>query len=197
MNNPYQVGITGGIGSGKSTVAKIFATLGIPVYDADARAKALMHTDAQLIAKIKREFGEPAYVNNQLDRKYLAQQVFGFPERLKKLNEWVHPSVGLDYAQWVQTYPQAPYVLKEAALLFESGSAAQLDAVIVVTAPETLRIKRVMQRDGRTEVEVKRIISEQWPQEKLLGLAQHEIRNDESEAVIPQVLRLHAMFIRA
>jgi dephospho-CoA kinase len=196
MNKPYQVGITGGIGSGKSTVAKIFFALGVPVYDADSRAKAIMNTDAVLIQQIRTEFGHAAYINNQLDRKYLAQQVFGFPERLKKLNALVHPRVGADYAAWVQQHSHKKYLLKEAALLFESGSAAQLDAIIVVTAPEDVRIKRVMQRDGRSEADVKRIISEQWPQEKLLALANHTVRNDERTAVIPQVLNLHQVFSR-
>ena len=156
MARPLQVGITGGIGSGKSTVAKIFNVLGIPVYDADSRAKALMNTDSILIEQIKKEFGDAAYTNGQLDRKYLAQQVFGFPERLKKLNSFVHPRVAEDYSTWVQSHADKHYVLKEAALLFEAGSAAQLDTIIVVTAPEEVRIKRVMQRDGRTETEVKK-----------------------------------------
>jgi dephospho-CoA kinase len=196
MKRPLQVGITGGIGSGKSTVAKIFLALGIPVYDADSHAKLLMNTDPILIDQIKQEFGEAAYVNDQLDRKYIAKQVFGFPDRLKKLNSFVHPRVAVDYSNWVQSHINKPYVLKEAALLFEAGSAAQLDTIIVVTSPEALRIKRVMQRDGRTEAEVKKIIGEQWPQEKLVKLGQHEIRNDEKVAVIPQVLELHSAFLK-
>jgi dephospho-CoA kinase len=197
MNKPFQVGITGGIGSGKSTVARIFSVLGVPVYDADSRAKAIMNTDAVLIHQIKTEFGDATYINNQLDRKYLARQVFGFPERLQKLNALVHPRVGIDYAAWVQRHSHKKYLLKEAALLFESGTAAQLDAIIVVTAPEDVRVKRVMQRDGRTEAEVKRIISQQWPQEKLLSLSGYEVRNDESITVIPQVLQLHQVFMQA
>ena len=194
MTIPFQVGITGGIGSGKSTVAKIFSTLGVPVYDADTHARALMNSDPVLVELIKNEFGEGAYSNNQLNRRYLAQQVFGFPDRLKKLNDFVHPRVAIDYGQWAQGHPGKRYVLKEAALLFETGSAAQLNTVIVVTAPEELRIKRVMQRDGRSETEVKRIVDQQWPQEKLVALAQYEIRNSETEAVLPQVLRLHTKF---
>jgi dephospho-CoA kinase len=196
MKRPLQVGITGGIGSGKSTVAKIFSALGIPVYDADSRAKLLMNADPILIDRIKQEFGEVAYVNGQLDRKYLAKQVFGFPDRLKKLNSFVHPCVAVNYSNWVLGHVNKPYVLKEAALLFEAGSASQLDTIIVITSPEALRIKRVMERDGRTEDEVKKIISEQWPQEKLVKLGQHEIRNDEKTAVIPQVLKLHTTFLK-
>jgi dephospho-CoA kinase len=194
MKSPLQVGITGGIGSGKSTVAKVFAALGVPVYDADSRAKLLMNSDSVLIDQIKKEFGDAAYADGQLNRKYLASQVFGDPDRLKKLNGFVHPRVAEDYSTWVKGHANKKYVLKEAALLFEAGSAAQLDTIIVVTSPEALRIKRVMQRDGRSEPEVMKIISEQWPQEKLLSLAQHEIRNDETMAVVPQVMRLHAKF---
>jgi dephospho-CoA kinase len=194
VKSPFQVGITGGIGSGKSTVAKVFSALGAPVYDADSRAKVLMGTDSVLIDQIKKEFGDAAYADGQLNRKYLASQVFGNPERLKKLNGLVHPRVTEDYSAWVQRHDNKKYVLKEAALLFEAGSAAQLDTIIVVTAPETLRIKRAMQRDGRSEAEVRKIISEQWPQEKLLSLAQHEVRNDETLAVVPQVMRLHSEF---
>ena len=197
MKLPFQVGITGGIGSGKSTVAKIFSALGVPMYDADSRAKSLMNTDSVLIDQIKQEFGEVAYVNNQLDRKHLAKQVFGFPERLKKLNSIVHPRVAVDYSSWVQSHANKPYVLKEAALLFESGSASQLDTVIVVTSPQALRIKRVMQRDGRTEAEVRKIIGEQWPQEKLLALGHYEILNNEIQAVIPQVLKLNSVFLKS
>jgi dephospho-CoA kinase len=195
LKSPYQVGITGGIGSGKSTVAKVFAVLGVPVYDADSRAKLLMNSDPVLMDQIKKEFGVAAYTEGQLNRKYLASQVFGDPERLKKLNGFVHPRVAGDYSAWVQSHASKKYVLKEAALLFEAGSAAQLDTTIVVTAPEALRIKRVMQRDGRTEAEVKKIISEQWPEEKLLALAQHEVRNDETIAVVPSVLKLHHVFL--
>jgi dephospho-CoA kinase len=192
---PYQVGITGGIGSGKSTVAGIFSALGVPVYDADTHAKVLMHTDAILVDQVKKEFGQAAYTAGQLDRKYLAQQVFGFPERLKKLNSFVHPRVAGHYQQWVQANSNKPYVLKEAALLFESGSAAQLNTIIVVTSPEALRIKRVMQRDNRSEAEVIKIISEQWPQQKLIAQANHFIQNDEQLAVLPQVLKLHQQFL--
>lgn len=196
MKSPYQVGITGGIGSGKSTVAKVFAALGVPVYDADSRAKLLMNTDSILMDQIKKEFGEAAYADGQLNRKYLASQVFGNADRLKILNNLVHPRVADDYSAWVQSHANKKYVLKEAALLFETGSASQLDTIIVVTAPEALRIKRVMQRDGRTETEVKKIIGEQWPQEKLLAFAKHVVRNDESLAVIPQVMKLHREFSR-
>lgn len=196
MALPFQVGITGGIGSGKSTVAKVFSALGVPVYDADSRAKFLMSTDLMLIDQIKREFGEAAYADGQLNRKYLAAQVFGNPEQLKKLNGFVHPRVAEDYSTWVKSHANKKYVLKEAALLFETGSAAQLDAVIVVTAREDVRVKRVMQRDGRTEEEVMKIIREQWPQEKLLSQAQYEVKNDETIAVVPQVMSLHTQFTR-
>ncbi len=192
MALPFQVGITGGIGSGKTTVSNIFSSLGIPVYDADSHAKTVMTTDEILIGQIKKEFGNMAYNSlGKPDRKFLADQVFGFPERLEKLNSLVHPRVAENYNQWVHQHTSSVYVLKEAALLFESGSARQLDKIIVVTAPESLRIKRVMNRDNRSELEVTNIIKRQWPENKILEMADYVITNDEVTPVLPQVLKLH------
>lgn len=197
MAIPFQVGITGGIGSGKSTVAAIFSSLGIPVYDADSHAKDIMNTDKVLVGHIKNEFGKQAYDSNgKLNRKFLADQVFGLPERLEKLNSFVHPRVAKHYTYWVEQHTDKPYVLKEAALLFETGSAKQLSKIIVVTAPEELRVKRVMKRDGRKEQEVLNIMNRQWPENKSLDLADYVITNDEATAVIPQVLNLHGVLQR-
>jgi dephospho-CoA kinase len=188
---PFQVGITGGIGSGKTTVANIFAALGVPVYDADSRAREIMNTDEVLIDQIKNEFGKEAYDSSgKLDRKFLADKVFGSPDQLRKLNGFVHPRVGLDYTKWVSVQSK-PYVLKEAALLFESGSAKQLDKIILVTAPESLRVTRVTNRDKRSESEIKNIIQRQWPEEKSRLHADYVITNDGASAVIPQVLKIH------
>jgi dephospho-CoA kinase len=195
MPSPLQIGITGGIGSGKSTVAAIFAGLGVPVYDADSHAKLVMTTDQILANQIKREFGNLCYgADGKLDRKYLAAQVFGFPERLAKLNSLVHPRVEIDYQQWLTLHKTHRYILKEAALLFESGSASKLNKVIVVTAPERVRTKRVMNRDGRTETEVKDIINRQWPESQSVAEADYLINNDETTALMPQVLKLHNEF---
>ncbi|HYG17610.1 MAG TPA: dephospho-CoA kinase [Ohtaekwangia sp.] len=192
---PLQIGITGGIGSGKTLVCKIFATLGIPVYDADSRAKALMTTDGILISAIKKEFGELSYkTDNTLDREYLGRTVFNHEERLQTLNNLVHPRVAEDYEGWV-TRQQTPYVLKEAALLFEAGSYKALDRIIVVSAPLYIRIRRVLGRDRhRTEEQVRDIISRQLPEEEKVRMADFVIYNDESQLVITQVLELHHKF---
>lgn len=195
MNAPLQIGITGGIGSGKSLLSKIFRCLGVPVYDADSRAKYVMTTDGILIQQIKKEFGELSFDNEKLNRAYLSKVVFEQPEKLKILNSLVHPRVGEDYLNWVNQQRGHSYVLKEAALMFESKSYTMMDGVIVVTAPEEIRIKRVLERDPhRTEEEIKNIIKSQMPESDKLKLANFIISNDESELVIPQVLKLHTKF---
>ena len=153
MQTPKQIGITGGIGTGKSLVCRIFQCFGVPAYDADSHAKELMTTDGILISNIKKEFGELSYnTDGSLNRNYLSSRVFNDAEQLKKLNQLVHPRVAIDYKRWVDKKVGAQYILKEAALLFEAGSNQQLDKVIVVTAPEMLRIQRVLKRDRhRTE----------------------------------------------
>jgi dephospho-CoA kinase len=194
---PLQIGITGGIGSGKSLVCRIFQILGAPVYDADSRAKDLMTTDGILISRIKKEFGELSYrQDSSLNREYLGEKVFKDAERLKVLNGLVHPRVAEDYTQWVGHHQQAPYVIKEAALLFEAGSYKTLDKVIVVHAPSSVRIKRVLSRDKhRTEAQVREIMKNQLPDEDTLARADFIIRNDESQLVITQVLDLHHQFL--
>jgi dephospho-CoA kinase len=192
VSNPLQIGITGGIGSGKTLVSKIFACLDIPVYDADSHAKELMTTDGILVSQIKKEFGDLSYLSDgTLNRKYLAEVVFNNQERLDVLNKLVHPRVGENYTQWVKRHNRKAYVLKEAALLFETGSYQALDKIIVVHAPEEVRIKRVMHRDGRAEQQVREIIRKQMSEEEKLTRADFIIYNDESSLVIPQVLALH------
>jgi dephospho-CoA kinase len=196
MNTPYQVGITGGIGSGKSLVCRIFQCLGIPVYDADSHAKALMTTDGILIANIQKEFGHLSYnTDGSVNRSYLGETVFNDSEKLKKLNNLVHPRVKEDYARWIQKNVQHRYVLKEAALLFETESDRDLNKIIVVHAPEDLRIKRVLSRDAhRTEELVKEIMRNQMAEDEKLSRADFVLYNDESQLLIPQVLELHQMF---
>jgi dephospho-CoA kinase len=196
VNTPLQIGITGGIGSGKSLICKIFSCLGVPVYDADSRAKYVMTTDGILISQIKKEFGDLSFDSNgNLNRKYLSESVFGNPEKLERLNKLVHPRVGADYKQWVQQNHSQKYVLKEAALLFESGSHQLLDKVIVVYAPQALRLKRVLNRDKqRTQKQVNEIMERQWPEEEKAKRADFIIQNDERQLVIPQVLELHRLF---
>ena len=196
MKKPLQIGITGGIGSGKSLVCKIFRSLGISVYDADSHAKELMTTDGILISNIKKEFGELSYHGDgSLNRKYLSSTVFNDTEKLEKLNKMVHPRVGEDYIHWVNERRDQSYIIKEAALLFEAGSYKLLDKVMVVTAPDWLRIQRVKQRDPqRTEEQIRTIIGSQMPQEEKMKHADFTIVNDESVLLIPQVLKLHARF---
>ena len=144
MHQPLQVGITGGIGSGKSLVSGIFKTLGIPVYDADSHARSLMETDPVLVEQIRKEFGDNAYKNDgTLDRVYLSSATFGEKDRLEKLNSLVHPIVGVDYAAWSDRHREFAYVLREAALMYESKAHLSVDKMIVVSAPEDVRIKRV------------------------------------------------------
>lgn len=199
MKAPLQVGVTGGIGSGKSLVCKIFAQLGIPVYDADSHAKALMTTDGILISQIKKEFGHLAYLpDGTLNRKHLADHVFADEVRLEKLNELVHPRVAIDYEKWLSSHVKEIYVLKEAALLFESGSYRSLNKIITVSAPETLRQKRVLHRDAhRTVEQFKGIVEKQMPEEEKLKRADYIIVNDDITPVIPQVLTLHRMFVES
>jgi dephospho-CoA kinase len=196
-NKPLQIGITGGIGSGKSLICKIFSCLGIPIYDADSRAKSIMTTDGILVGQIKKEFGSLAYSKDgKLNREYLSTAVFNDAAKLKRLNELVHPRVGADSEKWVEENATHPYLLREAALLFESGSFKKLDKVIVVTAPEALRVKRVLQRDKqRTEQEVIAIIRNQMTEEEKVKRADFVIHNDETELVVPQVLKWHEQFI--
>lgn len=188
-----KIGLTGGIGSGKSTVAKVFETLGIPVYYADDAAKRLMNTDPSLKASLLAHFGEATYQHGELDRKYLASIVFNDKEKLELLNSLTHPATIRDAAAWMQRQ-KTPYAIKEAALLFESGAAGPLDKVIGVYAPQPLRIKRVMDRDGLSAEEITKRISRQLDEETKMKLCDHVIVNDEQELVIPQVLKLHALF---
>lgn len=191
---PIKVGVTGGIGSGKSVVCKMFRILGIPVFDADSEAKRLMATNAGLIAAIRSEFGDEAYhADGTVNRGYLASQVFNDGHRLEKLNGLVHPVAIRAGEEWAQRQI-TPYSIKEAALLFESGSFKLNDYTILVTAPEARRIERVVQRDGVTPEQVRARMQQQWPDEKKERLADFTIVNDGKQALIPQVLELDRVF---
>lgn len=189
-----RIGLTGGIGSGKTTIARIFETLGIPVYYADDAAKKLMNTNADLKKYILKHFGEDSYKNNELDRKYLAAIVFNDKEKLELLNSLTHPVTLRDSDNWMNQQT-SPYSIKEAALLFESGAEEQLDYVIGVYAPQHIRIKRVMDRDGISAAEVMKRISRQIEEERKMKRCDFVITNNEQQFVIPQVLELHEKFI--
>jgi dephospho-CoA kinase len=191
-----KIGITGGIGSGKTTVCKVFELLDIPVFYADDVAKTLMVKDVILIQQIKATFGDEAYFSDQsLNRKFISDTVFNQPNLLKKLNSFVHPAVFRAFDTWC-LQQKAPYVLKEAALLFESGSYQQNDYNILVSCPLALRIQRVMLRDKLTQEKVMERIAVQLPEETKQSLANYLIQNNEQEFIITQVLQLHSQFLQ-
>lgn len=185
------IGLTGGIGSGKTTVGKIFSTLGIPVYEADTASKKIIDTDKGLQAKLQDLLGENIVTPEGLiDRSRMASLIFNDEELLKKTNALIHPAVGDDFMNWAQEQSK-PYVIKEAAILFESGSYKQCDKIIVVEAPEELRIKRVMERGNVSRKEVLERMKNQWPQEQKVQMADYVVHNDLQYSVIKQVLAIH------
>ena len=184
------IGLTGGIGSGKSTVAKIFAQLGIPVLDADATAKAIMNEDHSVKTKLIELFGEDAYKENQLNRPYIAQIVFEDAFKLQQLNAIIHP-ITIQYAKDWASKQTAPYVIKEAALFFESGSSEGVEKIIGVTAPKHIRIQRVMQRDQITREDVIKRMEHQLEDSLKMKLCDWVIQNDDMHLLIPQILAIH------
>lgn len=189
-----RIGLTGGIGSGKSTVAGIFKVLGIPVFDADSAAKEVMQTKTELKNAIIEKFGEAVYPQGKLDRKYLASLVFNDPFRLEMLNALVHPYAIAAAEEWA-IQQVSPYTLKEAALFFEAGSAVGFDYMIGVFAPQHLRIKRVMDRDHVNREEVLLRMKRQIQEEIKMRLCDFVLINDEQQLLIPQVLKLHEQFL--
>lgn len=188
-----KIGLTGGIGSGKTTVAKVFETLGIPVYYADDAAKRLLNTNQELKEKVIYHFGDEAYTNGELNRKYLADIVFNNKEKLDLLNSLSHPITIQDAEEWMNRQT-APYAIKEAALLFESGAAEKLDYIIGVYAPQHIRVKRVMDRDHLTTEEVVKRISRQIDEEMKMKLCNFVITNNGQQLVLPQVMELDKKF---
>lgn len=191
-----KIGITGGIGSGKTTVCAIFELLGIPVFYADAVAKEVMHTDDELKKDIIAAFGVESFSDGGLlNRKFIADIVFYDQKALETLNALVHPAVFRAFDSWVLKHQSAPYIIKEAALLFESGSDKMCTHTILVKAPEDLKISRVVSRDKITEEEVRLRMSRQLTDAEKEPLANFSVLNDERSLVIPQVLKLHEYFI--
>jgi dephospho-CoA kinase len=187
---PLKIGLTGGIGSGKTTIAKCFELLDVPVYYADAATKRLYNTDKELMEKMKQHFGDDIYTQAQLNKSKLAAAVFTNPAKLELLNSLVHPLTIRDAEAWMAAQT-SPYVLKEAALLFETGSVAGLDYVIGVYAPKHIRLKRVMDRDDMSREEVMHRMSRQVAEEVKMKLCDFVIHNNEQQLVWPQVLQLH------
>jgi len=185
-----RVGLTGGIGSGKTTVAKVFELLGIPVYYADDAAKRIMNEDEELKTAIQKQFGKDTYDNEGLNRTFLSAKVFTDPSQLEILNSLVHPATIRDAARWM-SQQKTFYTIKEAALIFESGSAEHLDYVIGVYAPAKLRIQRAMERNHLSHEEVTQRINKQLDENIKMKLCDFVIYNDEQHLLIPQVIELH------
>jgi dephospho-CoA kinase len=185
-----KIGLTGGIGSGKTTAAKLFELLNVPVYYADAAAKGLYSSDKELMHQIKTQFGQDIYTGETLNRQQLAAIVFNDPAQLERLNQLVHPLTIRDAEQWMQQQT-APYVIKEAALLFESGAASGLDYIIGVKAPVHIRMKRVMDRDQLSREEVMSRMQKQIDEDIKMRLCDFVLVNDEQVLLIPQVIELH------
>jgi dephospho-CoA kinase len=185
-----KIGLTGGIGSGKTTVAHIFEVLGIPVYYADDAAKRLMNEDEHLKQQIITHFGEESYVDGKLNRSYLSAVVFLDAEKIKLINSITHPATIANAELWMSKQT-APYAIKEAALIFEAAAEKQLDLIIGVQAPLPIRMQRVMQRDNITEEAVLARMQKQMNEEDKMNRCDFVIINDEKELLIPQVVALH------
>lgn len=189
-----KVGVTGGIGTGKSVVCRVFNTLGIPVFDADHTAKELMETDPSLITSIKELFGADIYINDKPDRERIASIVFSQPEKLQQLNTLVHPATIAYGEQWMNKQT-SPYAIKEAAIFFESGSYKDMDVMIGVAAPEEVRIKRVLGRPGMTRAKIAERIANQMDNNEKMERCDHVILNDGQEALVPQVISIHKLLL--
>lgn len=186
-----RIGLTGGIGSGKSFVAEVFRRLGVPVFNSDDVARQIQQTDAGVKHAIAEQFGDVFLPDGQLDRKKLAGIVFSDFQQLQKLNAIVHPAVGKAFELFCREHAAATYVIKEAAIIFEIGIHEDLDATILVVAPENIRIQRVMKRDGISETEVRARMQKQWTDQQKTELADWVINNDGERALLPQVLKIH------
>lgn len=190
------VGVTGGIGSGKSTVSRIFKLLGVPVYNSDMRSKDLLNSNAELRSKLTDQFGEEIYTVAGIDRKRFASIIFNDKKWLKISNSIIHPFVKNDFEEWVEKQ-SFPYAIKESAILFETGIYKQLDKIVLVSAPERLRVKRVVDRDQTPEEIVLERIKNQWKDDKKLPLADFVIINDETQMLLPQVLKVHQSLLKS
>ncbi|MDF1571324.1 MAG: dephospho-CoA kinase [Bacteroidales bacterium] len=189
-----KIGLTGGIGSGKTLVGSVFQELGVPVYEADKEARRLMESDATVIAGVKGLFGEAAYAGGTLNRSYLADKVFGDDDLLTRLNDIVHPAVRKDFDRWTRRHATHAYVMEEAAILFESGGAAAMDFTVFVKAEASVRINRVMERDQVTEAEVRKRMERQMNDQQKELLSDFVIYNDNDRMILPQIVDLHNKF---
>ena len=186
-----RIGLTGNIGSGKTTVASCFEILGVAVFNADKQAKLLMNKDVNLKQSLISEFGKEVFLNNELNRKYLSNLAFKDDSVLKRLNALVHPVVQEAFEKW-SIQQSGAYVIKEAAILFESNTYQSLDAIICISCPEEIRLKRILKRDDLSEKDVRQRMSHQWAEEKKISLSDYVITNDNSSLVMPQILSVHS-----
>ncbi len=185
------VGLTGGIGSGKTLISKIFRSLNIPVYEADAEARRIMETDPEVMRAIHNLFGEDAFKGTLLNRPFIAGQVFKNKELLEKLNAIVHPAVEQDFMKWSELKHPYPYVIEEAAILFESGAANRMDYTIFVKSDKETRLRRVMKRDKLSREDVLARMNNQLEDEKKESMADFVILNEEDTMILPQVINIH------
>ncbi|WP_372642767.1 dephospho-CoA kinase [Ancylomarina sp.] len=191
MSKPLSIGLTGGIGSGKSLVADFFRQLGIPVYNSDIEAKNLMKTDDLIRLSLIKAFGKSVYLKSgDLNRAKLAEVVFSNNEALKKVNAIVHPQVRLHFQEWVLKQTEAPYVIQESAILFDTGLYKNFDKIITVTADEAIRINRVVERDSCTKESVLERMSKQMSEQERIVKSDFVIYNN-SELIIPQIIAIH------
>ena len=186
-----RIGLTGNIGSGKTTLASCFEILGIAVFNADKQAKLLMNKDINLKQSLITEFGKEVFLNNELNRKYLSKLAFNDNLVLKRLNALVHPVVQNTFEKW-SIQQSGAYVIKEAAILFESNTYQSLDAIICISCPEEIRLKRILKRDDLSEKEVRQRMSHQWAEKKKISLSDYVITNDNTCLVMPQILSVHS-----
>lgn len=190
-----RVGITGGIGSGKTTVCSIFEKLGVPVYYADLKAKELVNTNLELQNKITHAFGQKSFIEGAYNRAFIASIVFSDKEKLELLNSIIHPFVLNDWGKFCQQYTNKPYVVKEAAIMLETESKNSVDYIVLVHSPMELRVQRIQERDGVSKSEIEARINAQMSEDDKLKLADSVIRNDQKHSLIEQVLTLHQKFI--
>lgn len=190
-----RVGLTGGIGSGKSTVAGVFEVLGVPVYYADSAGRMLVDNDPGIRTEIIKHFGKESYKDGRLDRQYISTIVFGDEKKRELLNEITHPVIISDAAKWMKKQ-NAAYIIKEAALIFESGSEKDLDYVIGVKSPRGLRVKRVMERDSTSKAEVIKKMESQMDEDVKMKKCDFLLINDEQQLLVPQVMALHQQLLQ-
>ena len=184
-----KIGLTGNIGSGKTTVGKIFETLGVPIFNADGEAKKLMSVNP-LKNQLIETFGQAVFQEGHLNKKYLSTIIFNEPDKRRLINQLVHPQVQFHFEKWCQNQ-NSSYIIKEAAILFESGTYKSLDAIICVTCPEAIRIERLLQRDGLTLSQIQQRIHSQWEEKNIIEKSDYILDNSGNQLIIPQVLNLH------